>query len=514
MRLSHNINSGTFYTLTLGQFRRSAESQQPGKSWDPLGKTFNENAWDPKKSFEQNQEEGRIRNPSQQAYNDTTYFVAGDNNSWGSLNATTSILRADFASQVTANHQIQTGVEFLGYDLYNLQTTNYGSSNLYMEYYDVQPQSISAYVQDKMEYEGMIVNAGLRYDLYNPDGISPADPFDPLELNDDGTIKLDKSTYKVGLPIIKDPVEAAAKHMIAPRLGISFPVTDRSKLHFTYGHYYQIPRGDDLYENLNFDMRGAIRRRGNPDLNPERTIAYEVGVIQQFTDDLTIDITGFTKDINKLVNSVHVDITNDYSYFLNDEFNGMIHGIYGRVQGFELTIRKWRTGQSPVSGMLSYTYSVAKGKGSSRNLGYITYYNSQPDVTESHPLAWDQRHIFSGLLDVQLPFDSAVNLIGRYGSGLPYTPNPRSPTKPDINSKRYPPTYNVDALISKRSRIGGLTYTFFADIRNIFNTKNLDDLLDSVTYDRYGKPLDSQKHSHPLSWSSPRLIMMGVSLDF
>ena len=514
MRLSHNINSGTFYTLTLGQFRRSAESQQPGKSWDPLGKTFNENAWDPEKSFEQNQEEGRIRNPSQQAYNDTTYFVAGDNNSWGSLNATTSILRADFASQVTANHQIQTGVEFLGYDLYNLQTTNYGSSNLYMEYYDVQPQSISAYVQDKMEYEGMIVNAGLRYDLYNPDGISPADPFDPLELNDDGTIKLDKSTYKVGLPIIKDPVEASAKHMIAPRLGISFPVTDRSKLHFTYGHYYQIPRGDDLYENLNFDMRGAIRRRGNPDLNPERTIAYEVGVIQQFTDDLTIDITGFTKDINKLVNSVHVDITNDYSYFLNDEFNGMIHGIYGRVQGFELTIRKWRTGQSPVSGMLSYTYSVAKGKGSSRNLGYITYYNSQPDVTESHPLAWDQRHIFSGLLDVQLPFDSAVNLIGRYGSGLPYTPNPRSPTKPDINSKRYPPTYNVDALISKRSRIGGLTYTFFADIRNIFNTKNLDDLLDSVTYDRYGKPLDSQKHSHPLSWSSPRLIMMGVSLDF
>ena len=514
LRLSHNINSGTFYTLTLGQYHRAAESKQPGKSWDPLGKTFDENAWDPDKSFAQNQEEGRIRNPPQQAYNDTTYFVAGDSNSWGELNATTSILRADFSSQVTANHQIQTGVEFLASDLYNLQTTNYGSSNLYMEYYDVQPQSLSAYVQDKMEYEGMIVNAGLRYDLYNPSGVSPADPFDPLELNDDGTIKLDKSTYKVGLPIIKDPVEASTKHMIAPRLGISFPVTDRSKLHFTYGHYYQIPRGDDLYENLSFDMRGAIRRRGNPDLNPERTIAYEVGIIRQFTDDLTVDITGFTKDIDNLVNSVHVDITNDYSYFLNDEFDGMLHGIYGRVQGFELTIRKWRAGGSPVSGLLSYTYSVAKGKGSSRNLGYITYYRSQPDVTESHPLAWDQRHVFSGRLDIQLPFDSSVNLIGRYGSGLPYTPNPRSPTKPDINSKRYPATYDVDALISKRSRIGGLTYTFFADIRNIFNTKNLYDLLDAVTYDRYGIPLTSQKHSHPSSWSSPRLIMMGVSLDF
>ena len=238
MRLSHNINSGTFYTLTLGQFRRASESHQPGKwwdpstkkfvegdpkVWDPLEKTFDENAWDPEKSFEWNQKEGRIRNPLQQAYNDTTYFVAGDNNSWGSSNSTTSILRADFASQVTANHQIQTGVEFLGYDLYNLGATNYGSSNLYMEYYEVQPYSISAYVQDKMEYEGMIVNAGLRYDLYNPDGNFPEDPFDPLELNDDGTRKLDKSTYKVGLPIIKDPVEASTKHMIAPRLGISFP---------------------------------------------------------------------------------------------------------------------------------------------------------------------------------------------------------------------------------------------------------------------------------------------------
>ena len=513
-QLSHNINSGTFYTLTFGQFHRSVESHQPDKVWDPLEKTFDDNAWDPEKTPEQNEEEGRIRNPPQQAYNDTTYSIAGDNNSWTTREATTSILRGNFASQVTANHLIQTGAELLLYDLYNIGTTNYGSSNLYMEFYDVQPQSMNVYIQDKMEYEGMIVNAGLRYDMYNPDGVSPADPLDPLELNDDGTIKLDKETYKVGLPIIKDPVKASIKHMVSPRLGISYPITDRSKLHFTYGHYYQIPRGDDLYENLSFDMRGAIRRRGNPDLNPERTIAYEVGIIQQFTDDLTVDLTGFTKDIDQLVNSVHVDITNDYSYFLNDEFNGISHGIYGRVQGFELTIRKWRTERSRVSGMLSYTYSVAKGKGSSRNLGYLTYYRQQPDVTESHPLAWDQRHIFSGTLDIQLPFDAAVNLIGSYASGLPYTPNPRAPIKPEINSKRYPPTHNVDALISKRSRINGLTYTLFVDIRNIFNTKNLDDILDAVTYDRYGIPLSSQKHSHPLSWSSPRLVMMGVSLDF
>jgi len=506
LQLSYNLNSGTFYTVTLGQFRRTFESHQPDKLWDPLNKTFDENAWDPDKSFQQNQAEARIRNPTQQAYNDTNYLIAGDNNNWTTRNSTTNILKADFASQMTEHHFLQMGVAFSTNNLYNLGATNWGNSNLYMEFYDVTPRTVSVYAQDKMEYAGMIVNAGLRYDLYAPDGHIPADALEPLELNPDGTIKLDKSVYKVGLPTIKNPVEASAKHMFAPRLGISFPITAQAKLHFTYGHYYQIPQGDDLYENLNFDMRGAIRRKGNPDLEPERTIAYEVGVAHQFTDDLTAELTGFTKDINNLVSSLHVDITHDYSYFIND--------VYGRVQGFELTLRKWRTGQSHVSGSLSYTYSIAKGKGSSRNLGYLTYYYQQPEVTESHPLNWDQRHVVAATLDIQLPFTSSVNMIGRYGSGLPYTPNPEAPIKPDVNSKRYPSTYNVDALLSKQSRIGELTYTFFADIRNIFNTKNLYDLIDPVTYDRYGIPLNDKKHSDPLSWSPPRQVMIGVSLDF
>ena len=506
LQLSHNLNSGTFYTLTVGQFHRSYESHQPGKLWNPLDKTFDENAWDLEKSVEENEEEGRIRNPTPQAYNDTNYFIAGDYDVWTTRDSTTSILKADFASQVTENHQIQTGVGFTSHDLYNLGTQNYGSSNLYLEFYDVAPSTISLYVQDKMEYAGMIVNAGLRYERYNPEGDLPDDPKDPLMLNSDGTIELDYDDYKVGLPIIKNPVEPSVKQMLAPRLGISFPITDRAKFHFSYGHYYQIPQGDDLYENLYFDMRGAIRRKGNPDLEPEKTIAYEVGVAQQLTDDLTVDLTGFTKDIDDLVSSVHVDIINDYSYFIND--------IYGRVQGFEFTARKWGTGQSRVSGMFSYTYSVAKGKGSSRSLGYLTYYYQQPEVTESHPLDWDQRHIVSGTLGIQLPLNAAVNLIGRYASGLPYTPNPNAPVKPDVNSKRYPPTYNVDVLLSKRIARAGMTYTFFTDIRNIFNTKNLDDLIDPVTYDRYGLPLNAKKHSSPLSWSTPRLVMMGVSLDF
>ena len=111
LQLSHNLNSGTFYTLTVGQFHRSYESHQPGKLWNPLDKTFDENAWDLEKSVEENEEEGRIRNPTPQAYNDTNYFIAGDYDVWTTRDSTTSILKADFASQVTENHQIQTGLD-------------------------------------------------------------------------------------------------------------------------------------------------------------------------------------------------------------------------------------------------------------------------------------------------------------------------------------------------------------------------------------------------------------------
>lgn len=315
-------------------------------------------------------------------------------------------------------------------NLANLTVTDWGSSNLYVDVYgspkkiadildveedkvsdfmpEVKPKSVGLYAQDKMEFEGMIVNLGLRFDLYDPDAQYPRDPFDPIKLNDDGTVKLKRdNTDQAGVPIIKDPQDASTKTQVSPRLGISYPVTERDKLHFTYGHYFQIPRADDLYQNLNYDMRGAIRFMGNPDLEPEKTVAYEVGVEHQFTDDLMGDITWFSKDIDNLTDSEHVtpqNAANDYSHLNND--------IYGRAQGIEITLKKRRTESGWLAGSLSYTYSVAKGKGSSRGSGYLTYYNSQPAITESWPLDWDQRHVVSAAIDLKLPYGFGINSTG------------------------------------------------------------------------------------------------------
>jgi outer membrane receptor protein involved in Fe transport len=527
LKLSHNLSSATFYNVSLGMLDMSVRSNQIRNKGED---NEEEVLWNPFKSFDENTK--NIKDVRRQAYNDTNYTVAGDFHRWDARAATVTTLKADLTSQATPNHQIKTGCEFELKDIANLSVTDWGSTNMYVDVYgtprkiadilgveenevsdfmpEVKPKSFALYAQDKMEFESMIVNLGLRFDLYAPDARYPGDTFDPIKLNDDGTVKLKKDTpEQAGVPIISNPVDASIKYQLSPRLGISYPITERDKLHFTYGHYFQIPRADDLYSNLNYDMRGAIRFMGNPDLEPEKTVAYEVGVEHQFTDDLLADVTWFSKDIDNLTDSKHItpkNAANDYSYVKN--------GIYGRAQGVEITLQKRRTEKGWLSGFLSYTYSVAKGKGSSRTSGYLTYYRSQPPITESWPLDWDQRHVVSAAIDLKLPYGFGLNSIGQFGSGLPYTPNPNTPVKPAWNSKRYPPTYNVDAVISKKIEFAGMTYSLFTEILNVFNTKNLVDIIDPVTYDRYGRPLNDKKHTDPLAYDSPRQIMFGASVDW
>jgi len=533
LKLSHNLSSGTFYNVSLGvldfsvrnnQFRNKDEDNEEEILWNPF-KTSKENV------KPDNPEEG-IKDVRTPAYSDTNYVVAGDFHRWDNRTATITTLQADLTSQMTPHHQIKTGCEFEMKDMARLTVTDWGGTNQYVDVYgtpkklsdilgveenevadfmpQVKPKSFALYTQDKMEFEGMIVNLGLRFDLCVPDAQYPADRFAPIELNDDGTVKLKRDNpEQAGIPIIKAPADASTKYQLSPRLGISYPITARDKLHFTYGHYFQIPRAEDLYTNLNYDMRGQSRLMGNPDLEPEKTVAYEVGVAHQFTNNLMGDITWFSKDIDNLVDSEHVtpqNAANDYSYLKN--------GIYGRAQGVEITLQQRRTEKGWLSGSLSYTYSVAKGKGSSRNSGYFTSYFNQPPITESWPLDWDQKHVVTAAIDLKLPYDFGINSIGQFGSGLPYTPNPNAPVKPAWNSKRYPPTYNVDAIITKKLYFASMTYSLFTEIRNVFNTKNLIDIIDPVTYARYGKPLNDKKHTDPRAYDAPRQVMFGVSVDW
>ncbi len=104
---------------------------------------------------------------------------------------------------------------------------------------------------------------------------------------------------------------------------------------------------------------------------------------------------------------------------------------------------------------------------------------------ERIPRSWDQRQAFSFGLNYGTPSRWNVNLSGIYHSGWPATevtaeqiPNPGGPPTivPQIgprNAERYPAYLRADLRASRSLAIGTSTLTFYAEITNLTERKNV-----------------------------------------
>ena len=448
-------------------------------------------------------------------------------------------LKGSYMSQVTKHHLIKAGFEFKYYEimLYHIDIATL--SNRYDEWHSEYPHAGAIYINDKMEYPGMIVNLGFRIDYFNPNFDKyPADPTDPVtDIEHGGEVK--------------NPVRVKPKFNFSPRIGVSHPITERDVLHFAYGYYIQIPPLVNLYRNWNYRLTGAFPIIGNADLPPEKTISYEVGITHGFTPDLSIDLTAFYKDI------VGLTTTRAYYYSPVDWYSRYEQGDYGRAQGMELTFKK-RPAHDPFMWTVSYTYMKATGRFSSAYDAYYYHWANYRPPTREHYLDWDQRHTLNISFGINIPkdrplfgvkylSDMGLSIIANYGSGLPYTPPAIDPYIQPINTKRRPPTYGMEMKIWKGFTIGGKELLIFADIHNPFNwivptgiadvrwyeqfkdgevkifipetgdtlTVNINELPDDIL-ERYhwGKYAVEGKYGNPGVWSTGRRVRIGLEIRF
>ena len=436
--------------------------------------------------------------------------------SWAETRSTTSTFRTDITSQVNQEHQLKAGIEAKYYDVFDYYIDTASGGNIYAGRYHVFPNSGAAYIQDKMEYRGMIVNAGLRFDYFDANFDEyPADITDPINV---GTQPGDPDH-------IKNPVEVPVKYHLSPRVGFSHPITERDVLHFTYGHYFQMPEFDDMFSGSNYDLSGAFPIVGNPDLSAEETVSYEVGVKHQFDDITMVDITGYYKDITGLV-----DMQNNF-YTAVDAYDLYINGDYGNVRGAELTFT--RRPSNFWSASLNYTYSVAMGKSSSATQNYTYVWAGWIIPKKESPLDWDQRHTMNAELDFRIPQGEGprigetpflegfgVHLSWRFGSGLPYSQANQGTAQPEINSKRRPFTMSTDLKVNKTFWIGGVTLDAFCEVRNLFDRQNINTILDEAWYDADqdgdGEPDEDPtgSMSNPYVFSRPRMIRFGLGFEW
>lgn len=395
-------------------------------------------------------------------------------------------LSVDYTNQLDPTNLFKAGGRVYYWDMVNngvnssFQANTYVARSGYAEYYHAYPYAISVYAQDKMEYSGMVANIGLRAEAYNFNVGVPTDRFNPLYQGTSGP-------GQVGDP---ETEPSKAKFILLPRLGVSFPIGENTAFRIQYGHFASMPI---FSQGLSQRTQSGWIGRGNPDLEPKKTINYEFGLQQVLQETHRFDIALYYNDRVRQVGTLRVasltgsrdrpsgftsDNTPLYSYTTFD------NNAFGSTAGLEVTFE--RINVSTWGYRLSYSLSQT----TEGNYGPQVIY---PDNTRSYELrnftgefisASDRTHNFRGLVQYTIREGEGPELLGikplsntiismtyTAQSGTPFTYRTTFDLKDVVNNRRYPLESSVDLNAVKTFNLFG--YRIIAGVRvmNLFDNR-------------------------------------------
>ncbi|MBZ0199016.1 MAG: TonB-dependent receptor, partial [Ignavibacteriaceae bacterium] len=421
-----------------------------------------------------------------------TFFYSGGTDNYRQARTTKTIgLKGDIVAQLFTSHEFKAGfelrlhdLEFEGYSVEFLKDNGNGtfgnisySDYLYdstlsiirrkpvdnaalYTYYQKKPTQFAAYFQDKIELAStLILNAGIRYEMFNP-----ASEYNPnISKNLVDSLAGDITAYNISSDI---------KHSISPRISVSYPITDRGVIRFSYGHFYQIGSLSSLYSNPNYYVTnfGSVPTFGNANVEPQKSVQYEIGLQQQLTEDFKFDLTGFYKDVANYI------YTQTIFTATGRQYNLLTNLSYANTRGITLSFLKRRAPGSIFSASLDYTFSIAEGN-RTEPTDELFFSEAAGKQTETFlvPLSFDRSHVINGTVTVSEPEDWAVGMIFNLQTGSPYTPSLPS----DLVDIRYEQNsaiqnlqWNVDIKLEKYFAIGAFKYSVFLQVENLFDTAN------------------------------------------
>jgi len=380
-------------------------------------------------------------------------------------------LRFDLTSQLNNHNLFKTGVEVERFDI-NLNYANVkpfvGIRTVFKQ--DQNPYRVGLYVQNKLETNGFILNAGLRLDYSdaNTQWVN-VDPF---------SVEYFSNSFSEDADI--EMQDAKAQLTLSPRLSVSHPITDNSKLFFNYGHFNQLPTYEQIF-TLSRDLVGAATNIGDPNLNLARTISYELGYDHVIANNYLLQLAGFYRDIID-----QTDFTTYQNARGNVSYTLITNDGYEDIRGLEVTLRKnqgrwWR-------GFANYTYQVStEGRFGRFNVfedpsaqrvedrQTANLYQQRPD-----PTPYARVSLFLNMPDDFGPdflggkvFGGwELNFLMDWESGGSYTWNPNnvSGIQQNLDLTDF---FNTTLRFTKTFSFNAMDLTFFADIQNVFNTRKL-----------------------------------------
>ncbi len=456
-----------------------------------------------------------------------SFYLGGVRNTYFVRDTRTTLGRVDVTSQVTRRHLLKFGTEFKRHalDLNSFNVLNNAGTGFVPEIpeagtpahvqYAQRPVEGSAYLQDKLEFDYLVVNLGLRADYFDARTTVPED---------------------FTLPTTGARTPTSAKVQFSPRVGLAYPIGDVGVVHVAYGHFFQLPPFDNLFTNPDYiynPTEGRERPFGYANLEPQQTVAYEIGLQQGLSADIGINVTLYYKDIRNLLGIRFEEIAPG----VGENFQGSRYGrftnrAYGNVRGMTLSFeRRARVGAAGRAGLglnVDYTFQIAEGSESDPRDVFLIEgaLDGNSPATQLNPLDWDRRHQLNvrvGVGEADRAF-GLVSLVGRLGSGLPYTPSRRGEATSAPNSARRPAVASVDLFATRQVRVGGLRPGLFLRVYNLFDTANLTNVYSDTglatpnlqSYNAAPAGLNTRDAFllRPDFYSAPRQIQFGASVDF
>jgi len=556
LRLNHFVSKKTFYNLNIGYMTVKYNASIDGISEPDDWWVFKDGDCDEyPDSVDCNGPDGFYNNDSlgDTLYSNITnpivdqvtgfYNSSGREDIWRDDFTKTLTVKFDITSQYNKYNMIKTGFSVQANDLHYVDLAD-GATNLsvygqqyftmpsdsitypeppgpYPQYgrtrwvFDAKPLTGAYYLENKFEIESLILNAGGRIDFLYLGKSVDSDEFRSDWENATGL----KSDWKL------------TKTKFSPRFGISFPVTEYVVLFFSYGHFLQTPELQYYYRD---PYTGGFT--GNPHLDYEQTTLYEFGFTNQFSENLSLDIKAYNKDISEQTQTLRLYANLGLPVWLYDNRG------FARARGLEFELNKKPAGRLRIlSGKLTYTVQWATGYSSSTFGEYVWEQYGFPNPIRERRLDWDVRHqVISNItlalpkgsqksvLGVKLPSDWALTFLTRFSTGKAYTPGTMDIFEQRLldNTGSYPLTIVTDVKFNKHFSIPFInkSFTFYAEIYDLYDRNNPQGLNNWTGYPyAYGDLLGGSKrfYSHreitilrqPMQFDQSRYIKVGLNLN-
>ena len=478
LNFTHTLQNNLFYTLSASYFNQGYYSGIDKDTSDYLSSTEEQYFENYGTGFE--------------------FYSLSDPPELISSRSATAIFKADAVWQIGSMNEVKFGVSYKKHWLKLFDIYDPKRNFPYVDNYNTEPFEGAAYIQDKIELPYLVINIGLRFDYLNSNVEFRDNPLVPNSL-----------------------VKVKSRSQISPRFGIAHPISDKTKLHFSYGHFFQNPDFEYLFENNQYDLNVREPLFGQPSLDAQRTISYEVGISHQFTDNVAMHLTAYYRDITGLIG------TRYFFPFVDGRYTGYtlyVNEDYANIKGFELTLDV--RPDKYFSGGLTYTYSVAKGSASSET----EQYPGTDESTQLYFLDFDRPHVFNASGTYTIPEAEGPEIFGahifenmdfslilRASSGTPYTPSGRDIGFVERNSLRQPGLYNIDLMIGKEFEFSDkLKLRLFAEILNLTDHRNV-----LYVYGDTGDPdytnvggYSTEYMQDPSNYGPPRSVRLGFTFRF